>query len=51
MMVTLIIKVMNPWNVPGTVHLLIVTNIGGSCYYSHSVDEELRHGEEVAFIV
>lgn len=30
--------------------LILTVNILGSCYscYSHSVDEELRHGEQVA---
>lgn len=51
-MTILTVKVMDSCNVPGTVHLLIVINTGGSCCcYSHSVDEELRHGGEVAFVV
>lgn len=40
--------------VPGSVNLLmLIINTGGSCcyYYSYSVDEELRHGEEVVVIV
>lgn len=48
---TPITKVINTYYVPGTANLLtLIINVLGSCYsfYSHSVDEELRHGEEVA---
>lgn len=39
--------------VPGTVNLLmlIISIWGSCCCYSHSVDEDLRHGEEVVVIV
>lgn len=48
---TPIIKIINTYYVPGTANLLIlIVNILGNCYFfnSHSVDEELRHGEQVA---